>query len=139
VLIVDDQPVIRHAVRAYLEHDARFVLVGEAATARQAIDFAATQPLDAILLDQNMPQATGLQVLPMLRELQPRARIVMLTYGSDLEDEARMLGADAVVIKDLPLQDVVVQLLPGWPVIDLVERDLAGVPERAAASEHLSA
>jgi DNA-binding NarL/FixJ family response regulator len=131
VLIVDDQPVIRHALRTYLDRDARFTVVGEAGTARQAIDLAATEQLDAVLLDQNMPHATGLQILPVLRELQPTARIVMLTYENDIDEEAaRALGADTVITKDLPLDIVATHLLPPPRVIDLVERDPVASSER---------
>lgn len=102
VLVVDDDADIRGALRALLERDDRFVVVGEAADAGAAIDRAtALQPAVA-LVDLGMPGMDGLEALPHIRAAAPKCAVVVLS-GADSTpaDVGAMLaaGAAAFVVK----------------------------------------
>jgi DNA-binding NarL/FixJ family response regulator len=102
VMIVDDHALVREAVSRALEASG-IELVAEAATAEQAINLVAEARPDLILLDIDLPAASGLDVITELRRRSPDARIVMLTVSSDDEDvsEAIRLGASGFLTKDM--------------------------------------
>lgn len=67
----------------------------------EAIDLASREPFDVILLDLVMPGIDGLVALGRLREVAPRARVIILSayIEPDREAEAFRLGAEAVLSK----------------------------------------
>lgn len=106
VLIVDDSPEIRTLVRAGVECDDRFAHVAEAANGREAIDAAAADPPDVIVLDEDMPVMTGHEALPVLREVVPQARIVLFSATADEIDLRDGPHPDACVLKGSDLFDL---------------------------------
>ncbi len=66
-LIVDDDPAVVRLHTAYLADVPGFVLVGAVHTGRAAARFAADQPVDLVLLDINLPDFSGIEVLHRLR------------------------------------------------------------------------
>lgn len=101
VLLVDDDHDLRLLARVALEHDERFVVVGEGANGLEAIDLAAALKPGLILLDLEMPWLEGAEAVPHLRRNDPGVRIVLWTVdprGARAAD-ALSLGADAVLDK----------------------------------------
>lgn len=101
VLIVDDHPIVRAGLEAYLRAHPDLEVVGEAATAGDAVRLArATRP-DVVLLDLRLPDQGGVAALVELRALEPRPRVVLLT--SFLDDqavrEAMRSGASGYLLK----------------------------------------
>ena len=79
VLLVDDVDSVRAALRALLEGDERFEIVGEAVDAEGAVERARDLQPNLIVLDVAMPGGDGLTVVPQLRVAAPDAAIVLLT------------------------------------------------------------
>ncbi|HWT23954.1 MAG TPA: response regulator [Solirubrobacteraceae bacterium] len=116
VLIVDDDDSLREMLHELLERDGRLHVAGEARDGRDAIEAAARLRPDAILLDHQMPDLTGLEILPALRRQAPAAVVVMLSGDpdADLARRATEAGADAFFQKGtrlLHLLDSVVALV----------------------------
>ena len=109
VLLADDTDDIRMLLRVTFEVDGRFTVVGEAADGRQAVDLCAELAPDAILLDLRMPEMTGDEALPLLRENCPEAAIVVYTaHVADADIDALCdAGATDVVSKSIPPSAVV--------------------------------
>ena len=83
VLVVDDHPLTREALASLLAQGG-FEIVGEAADGNEALELAAAQQPDLVLLDLAMPELDGLAALPRLREAAPACEVVVLTAsGSD--------------------------------------------------------
>ena len=102
VMVVDDQALVRAAIRQALTSPGVDV-VGEAASAEEAIDVAlATRP-DVLLLDIDLPGMTGVQLVRELAPRLPATRIVMLTVSASDRDllEAFRYGASGYLTKDL--------------------------------------
>ena len=99
VLVVDDDETVRLLVGAYLDGEADLQVVASADSGHAALRAAAASSPDVIVIDDRMPDGTGLDVLPALRSACPRARIVMFTSDVDVEGRALELGADAFVDK----------------------------------------
>jgi len=100
VLIVDDSAAVREGLRALVATDRSLQTVGEAANGEEGLVLARTLSPDIILLDNEMPGMNGIELLPALRQELPGTRIVMFTLSPAISDEARALGASAVVSKD---------------------------------------
>jgi two-component system chemotaxis response regulator CheY len=122
ILVVDDSPTIRRMVRTALGSLAD-VAFAEAASGLQAIETLAVQPVQAVLLDLNMPDMHGLDVLKFLRSHQRYRElpVMILTTRSDdsSRDAAFEAGATAYVTKPFSPTDLassVKELLTSAPV-----------------------
>jgi DNA-binding NarL/FixJ family response regulator len=89
ILIVDDHPLTRDALTGLLRQNG-FDVVGEAGSGQEAIERARELTPDLVLLDLSMPEMSGLEALPRVRQAAPNAEIVVLTAS---EDEESLLGA----------------------------------------------
>jgi len=66
ILVVDDNPAVRHYLRALLEQQSAWQVCGEARTGREALERVEKNPPDMILLDFQMPDLNGLDVARQL-------------------------------------------------------------------------
>jgi DNA-binding NarL/FixJ family response regulator len=101
VVIADDHPLFREAVRSLLESSGGCLVVGEAGTGREAIAKARELLPDIVLLDLMMPDVPGLAALPELARLEPHVRTLVLSaeVGDNDVVHALQLGARGVVMK----------------------------------------
>lgn len=103
VLIVDDSVVVRRIMARVLEADPRFAMVGAVASGAQALAFVQAHPVDLVLLDVQMPDLDGIELLPRLLDPARRLRVVLLSAmcreGSELALQALAMGASDVVAK----------------------------------------
>jgi len=108
ILVVDDEPYVRRSVGRILERAQYDVILAE--DVRQAIGYAERIPMDAAIVDFDLPDADGLQVLSRLRDLQPSCLRILMTALQD-----HQLYIDAVnrgeVLRVLPKPTDPVQLL----------------------------
>jgi DNA-binding NarL/FixJ family response regulator len=116
---VDDHPAIRTGLKRALE-DAGLVCCGEAATRAEAFAQIAHKSPDAVILDLNLPDGSGLDVVQWIRKHSQQMAIVILTMS---EEEIHLLaamraGASSYVKKSAPVSEVITTLrnslaLPG--------------------------
>jgi DNA-binding NarL/FixJ family response regulator len=101
VLVVDDHPIVRQGIRSLLSNYPEFEIVGEADNGAAAIPYFNRQPPDVTLLDIRMPGKSGLEVLQQIRQLQPKAIVLMLTSFDEDEYviESLRAGARGYVLK----------------------------------------
>ena len=121
VLVVDDAADLRALLRATLELDGGFEVVGEAADGDEAIEVAGRVQPHVVVLDLVMPGADGLPAIPQLRQVAPDARIVVLSgfEAADHDAEARRLGADLYLEKGravIELATVLTEVVSGPPI-----------------------
>ena len=100
-------------IRLVLETSGRFEVVGEAEDGREALDRVQGTSPDLILLDISMPIMGGLEALPLLIDVSPSSRVVMLSgfEAGRLGPEALELGAAAYIEKGIKPSDLIRQLL----------------------------
>ena len=111
ILIVDDSPTIRRMVRvslAPLAGDATFL---EAASGLEAIECVSVDTVDLMVLDLNMPDMHGLEVLDFMRGHQRYRRVpvvVLTTRGDDAaREDALRGGASAFMTKPFSPHDLI--------------------------------
>ena len=103
VLIVDDHPLFRRGLVQLLRTIPAFVLVGEAASGAEGLALARELRPDLILLDLNMRDGDGLDMLRGLRTARSEARVVMVTVSDSGEDVVAALrgGVEGYLLKDM--------------------------------------
>lgn len=112
ILIVDDSKADRRLYRRSLEQDIyRGYSIHEAAYAEQGIALCQQDCFDAILLDFQLPDMDGLQVLDVIKSQHPQTAVIMLTgHGSEqIAVQAMKRGAYDYLIKDQLSQDVLLR------------------------------
>jgi len=118
VFLLDDHEIVRQGLRALLESQGDFEVVGEAATAAEAL--ARIPPLqpDVAVLDVRLPDGDGVQVCREVRANAPEIKCLMLTSFADDEAlfEAIMGGAAGYVLKQIK----------GTDIVDAIRRVAAG-------------
>jgi two-component system KDP operon response regulator KdpE len=110
VLIVDDEPSIRRAIRTTfgtLGFD-----IAEAVTGEQALPLLRSSNFDAVLLDVNMPGMGGLEACREIRRQFPRMPVLMLTVRDNEDDKVEALdaGADDYVTKPFPVRELIARV-----------------------------
>lgn len=103
VLIIDDHSLFRSGIKLVLQRQNDFELVGEAGSGLEGVKDAKRLNPDVILLDLHMPDMSGLETIPLLKDEAPNAQIVMLTVSEDAEDllEALRIGARGYLLKNI--------------------------------------
>ncbi len=103
ILVVDDHPLMRAALRAVFETEPDMQVAGEAANGQQAIEQALALRPDVVVMDLLMPVRDGLSAIAALRQENPDARILALTSSTDDDKVAAALQAGALgyLLKDV--------------------------------------
>jgi DNA-binding NarL/FixJ family response regulator len=108
ILLVDDHEVVRLGLRALLDHHAQFEVVGEAATAKEALEQVARTHPEIVLMDIRLPGTSGIEACEEIIKHFPETRVVMLT--SYAEDEmlfsAIRAGASGYILKQIGGEDL---------------------------------
>jgi DNA-binding response OmpR family regulator len=130
ILVVDDEPRMRHFIRLNLEHDG--FEVAEAGSGIQALDQLRDQMPDLILLDVMMPDLDGFEALRLVREISS-VPVIMLTAKGEEDDRVRglELGADDYITKPFSPRELVSRVravlrrteMPGSATHDVIEVD----------------
>ncbi len=109
VLLVDDHEVVRLGLKALLQRYPQFEVVGEAATARQAVELVASLRPDIVIMDIRLPGASGIEACQEITNRFPTTRVLMLTSYADDEMlfAAIRAGAAGYVLKQIDSDDLV--------------------------------
>ncbi|MEW6093110.1 MAG: response regulator transcription factor [Chloroflexota bacterium] len=95
LLLVDDHQVVRSGLRMLLASENDVEIVGEAGTAREALEGVANFRPDVVLMDIGLPDMSGIDATREIKHLHPKVAVVALTIHEDEEYFFRMLEAGA--------------------------------------------
>ena len=112
LLVVDDHPLFRKAVLQLLARAGAFRVVGEASSGAEGLELAQALSPELILLDLNMKDMSGLDVLKVVKSWGLDTRVVMLTVADGLADVLAALraGADGYLLKDMEPEELMLKL-----------------------------
>ncbi len=112
ILLVDDHAVVRQGLRAFLESEDEFTIIGEATNGNEAIALAASMSPNVILMDLVMPGLDGAAAIKQISQANPASRILVLTsFG----EEAKLIpaiqaGASGYLLKDTLPEDLILAI-----------------------------
>jgi DNA-binding NtrC family response regulator len=131
VLLVEDEPGIRQGIRRFLE--AKGFEVAEAETCQAAAESFMARPADAVLLDNRLPDGTGIDLLVRLKEIAPAVPAVVITGHGSIEDAVRAVkeGAEQFLTKPVDLAAVLVILERALENRRALRRQAAGLSRQA--------
>ncbi len=98
VLLVDDQAVVRRALRVRFHLEPDLQVVGEASTGREALTLAQTLTPDVVLMDVEMPGMDGIEATAALRRVVPQSAVVILSISDDAQTRGRAQAAGAAAL-----------------------------------------
>ena len=111
VLIVDDHAVVRHGLKTAIQAHG-YEVAAVAGSINEAQAFMAQTNPDAIIIDINLPDGSGFELVTWARKLSPIIVIIVLTLndGADYVRAAKNAGANAFIVKSAPLSDLLAAL-----------------------------
>jgi two-component system nitrate/nitrite response regulator NarL len=103
ILIVDDHPLARQAVRTLLEDEAGYIIIGEATNGLDALKACEQLQPDVVLLDIHMPGMNGLETTRLIKEQNARIKVVILSVSDAVTDlfTAIKNGAQGYLLKNM--------------------------------------
>ena len=112
ILIVDDMPAVRQALRWAFEDTPNLIIVGEAKNGKDALTLVTRLHPDIVILDLEMPQLDGFAVAKIIKQLDPSPLIIFLTVHSSkaIRQRAIAVGGDAFVEKSAGLPALLTQI-----------------------------
>ena len=109
ILLVDDHEVVRQGLRALLEKQEGFKVVGEAGSVEESIKEAEEKQPDVVVMDVRLPDGSGVEACREIRAANSNIRVLMLTSYAD--DEAVfnsiMAGASGYLLKQIRSKELV--------------------------------
>jgi two-component system, NarL family, response regulator DevR len=127
VFLLDDHQVVREGVRQVLETDAEIEVVGEAATASEALEGIPQTLPNVAVLDVRLPDGDGIEVCREVRSRHPEVACLMLTSFADDEALAQAIvaGAAGYVLKQIEGNQLVASVRAAASGHSLIDRDTA--------------
>ncbi len=109
IILVDDHEVVRLGLKALLERHPQFEVVGEASSAREALEKTALLRPDVVIMDIRLPGMSGIEACEQIVNQYPNTKVIMLT--SYAEDEmlfsAIRAGASGYILKQIGSEDLI--------------------------------
>lgn len=123
VMIVDDHEVVRRGIVTVIDASASLSVVGEASTVDEALRRLPAVRPEVLVVDLQLPDGTGIDVMRRARELEPLQKMLVLTSFDDDSAlrESRAVGASGMLLKSSRSRDIVVAIervaegLTVWP------------------------
>jgi DNA-binding NarL/FixJ family response regulator len=113
VVVVEDNDVFREALVLLLGQQPDVEVVGDVPGGEEAVDLCRREAPDVVLLDYRLPGMDGVQTTAALKAVAPSAAVVCLTASATKREEEafREAGAVAMLMKDAPLDEIVVAVV----------------------------
>jgi DNA-binding NarL/FixJ family response regulator len=109
ILLVDDHEVVRRGLRAVLDAQPRWKVIGEAATGREAVQLTKELQPTVVVMGISMPELNGFEATRQILKAAPKTEVLILTmHGSErLMRDVLQAGARGYLLKSDPASDVV--------------------------------
>jgi two-component system nitrate/nitrite response regulator NarL len=114
--IVDDHSLVRDGLRALLSVVPGLQVIGEAASGAEALQLAATEAPDLMLVDVGMRDMNGIELATALRERHPSIHVIILSMYDNREYvlSAIRAGARGYVLKESPTEEIIAAINAVW-------------------------
>ena len=109
IVVVDDHEIVRQGLKALLEVEEDFSVVGEAGSVAEAVRLVGYESPDVVVMDVRLPDGSGVEACREIRSRWPSVKVLMLTSYADEEAlmSAIVAGASGYVLKRIDSHDLV--------------------------------
>ena len=109
IVVVDDHEIVRQGLKALLEAEEDFSVVGEAGSVAEAVRRVGYESPDVVVMDVRLPDGSGVEACREIRSRWPSVKVLMLTSYADEEAlmSAIVAGASGYVLKRIDSHDLV--------------------------------
>ena len=123
VMLVDDEMLLVESLEIILTYSGKFNIVGKASNGNEALDILSREQVDVMLVDLNMPQMGGIELISRVKENYPSIKMIVLTTFYDEKNitEALAGGALGYLLKDSGKDSIINainQAITGQSVLD---------------------
>lgn len=139
IMLVDDHPLLRQALRAVLDREDDLEVVAEAGDGAQAVALATEMRPDVVIMDISLPEMDGVEATRRLKEVSPGTAVLALTVHDDEQTIAEVLsaGASGYLTKSV-FDDEVVQAVRALAAGDMVLSPSVGQALLRQVARHTS-
>jgi two-component system invasion response regulator UvrY len=108
VLIADDHAMVRAGLRGYLQEDRSIRNIGETASGNETLERLRSEPWDLVMLDINMPDRSGIDILRHIRSGYPNTRVLIMSGFAEKQYAVNVLraGASGYLSKDQAPEEI---------------------------------
>ena len=109
VLLVDDHKMLREGIKQLLEFDDEIVVSNQASSGAELQDFLSKEHFDVVVLDINLPDVSGIDLISFIKTNYPNTKVLMLTVHNDVDYLMNSLeaGANGYILKDSSSDDLI--------------------------------
>jgi NarL family two-component system response regulator LiaR len=109
IILADDHPIVRKALRNDLEKEADFIVLAEASDGEEAVRLVSELNPDVVIMDIGMPKVNGIEATRRIKANHPDIIILVLTVYDDVEHILGILeaGADGYLTKNILVEDII--------------------------------
>ncbi len=113
VMLADDHNLVRKGIKQLLEFDGKIKVVAEVSDGEECLNQLEIVQPEVLLLDINMPNKNGMEVLEEIRKQKLSVKVLILTGHNEIEYvmKAIDIGADGYVLKESELTELVKAIL----------------------------
>jgi two-component system, NarL family, response regulator LiaR len=116
VVTADDHLVVRQGLRAFLETQPDFEIVGEASSGEEAVMLCQDYAPDVVLMDLVMPEIGGIEATRQIKQVSPRTQIIIIT---SFHEDGQILpaiqaGALSYLLKDVTPSELIAAVRKAW-------------------------
>lgn len=140
ILIADDQTLFRSMLEVIIRSELEFELVASAANGKEALEMALLHKPDVAILDVQMPELSGIEVLYALKKQIPQTKVAILTTFEEVESITAASGAgmDGYLIKDMKPEVLIMAIKCIYHDLVLMHQGAFNVlcPEKGTYTQH---
>lgn len=109
IILADDHPVVRKALRNDLEKEVDFTVMAEAGDGEEAVKLVSELIPDVVIMDIGMPKLNGIEATRQIKATYPDIIVLVLTVYDDIEHILAILesGADGYLTKSILVEDII--------------------------------
>ncbi len=109
IILADDHPIVRKALRNDLEKEADFIVLAEAGDGEEAVKLVSELTPDVVIMDIGMPKINGIEATRQIKVSHPDIIVLVLTVYDDVEHILGILesGADGYLTKNILVEDII--------------------------------
>lgn len=109
IILADDHPIVRKALKNEFKKEADFLVVAEAVNGEEAVKLVIELAPDVVIMDIGMPRINGIEATRQIKAICPNTIVLVLTIYDDIEHVLGILeaGADGYLIKNVLVEEIV--------------------------------